>query len=386
MKTTILAMLLALLTLTTLVAFAQPVEEWNKTYGGPGFDLGSSVQETCDGGYIITGWTNSYGAGGLDVLLIKTDSDGNEEWKKTFGGSKDDGACSVQETYDGGYIIIGLTESYGAGDGDVWLIKTDPDGNKVWDKTFGGPNYDQGSSVQETYDGGYIITGLTESYGAGDGDVWLIKTDPDGNKVWDKTFGGSSRDRSESIKVTNDDGYIIVGFTESYGAGNRDIWLIKTDSDGNKVWDKTFGGSNDDIGTSVHQTSDKGYILIGSANSQTDAKSGRLAEDLWLIKTDPNGIEEWNKTFRFGESSVGISVQETNDGGYIIASQGFRTDAIIKTDSLGVKLWDITYGDKRGYPSIRSVQETGNGEYVLTGQFGGYEGDTDVLLIKINET
>jgi len=192
------------------------------------FDGGNSVRQTSDGGYIIAGWSRPLSGNGGDVWLIKTDANGNKEWDKTLGDGDGDWGGSAQQTSDGGYVIVGATGSLGAGGGDVWLIKTDADGGSVWDRTFGGPGYDIGQSVQQTTDGGYIIAGTTWSDGASNGDVWLIKTDADGNKVWDEVFGGDDDDRGYSVQQTLDGSYIIAGETKSYGASWYDVWLIKT--------------------------------------------------------------------------------------------------------------------------------------------------------------
>jgi len=203
-----------------------------ETIGGSGFDYGESVQQTRDGGYIIAGYTDSIGAGLFDVYLIKTDVDRNKLWEKTFGGDGNDRGYSVQQTSDGGYIIAGYTDSVGAGMTDVYLIKTSVDGEILWEKTFGGDGNDRGYSVQQTSDGGYIIAGYTRSPSVGTAgmmDVYLIKTDVDGQMLWEKTFGGQEHDRGYSVQQTSDGGYIITGNTESIGAGATDVYLIKTE-------------------------------------------------------------------------------------------------------------------------------------------------------------
>ena len=205
---------------------------WTKAYGGIRQDFGTSVRQTQDGGYIIAGCTNSFGQGTYKFYLIKTNASGDTLWSRTFGGGRNYYAYSVQQTSDGGYIIAGFADDVG-GKHDVFLIKTSSTGITLWQKAFGGLGYDEGYSVCQTSDGGYIIAGYTDSFGAGWWDVYLIKTNALGDTLWSRTYGGWDLDLGNSVQQTSDGGYIIAGWTWSFGAGNRDVYLIKTDANGN---------------------------------------------------------------------------------------------------------------------------------------------------------
>ncbi len=374
-----------LLFLTTFL-FAQtpPDTTWTKTFGGSEYEWGRAVQQTSDGGYIVAGETFSWGAGHYDVLLIKTDASGNDQWSKTYGGSSEDRCSAIQKTNDNGYIIIGTTASYGNGSYDFWLIKTDNSGNVLWDKTYGGSSWDWAYSVQQTNDNGYIITGYTESYGPGYAAVWLIKTDSLGNTDWSKTYGGSSSDYGCEVQQTDDGGYIIVGDTYSYGAGSRDFWLIKTNINGDTLWTKTFGGADSDGGKSVRQTSDNGYILTGYTKSY-----GMGESDLWLIKTDSSGNTLWTETYGDSKSDGGEAVRITPDGGYVATgnfeSEDSNTDVfVVKSEANGNNLWTKTI-DKTSNDWGRWIMPTDDGGFIIAGDNYTYEaGEYNIWLIKLN--
>ena len=381
------ALVIALALLVSCSSVAQSGDEqWNRTFGGSGWDVGFSVAQTSDGGYIVAGYTRSYGAGGNDVWLIKTNSEGNRQWSRTFGGSDWDGAYCVAQTSDGGYIVAGYTRSYDAGADDAWLIKTDSEGNEQWNRTFDGSGWDGAYSVEQTTDGGYILTGWRGSYiGRHQNDIWLIKTDSEGNEQWNRVFGGLLLDVGRCVRQTSDGGYIVIGKTWSYGAGCYDVWLIKTDSEGNKQWNRTFGGSEWDVGNCVAQTSDGGYIIVGRTTSY-----GAGAGDAWLIKTDSEGDEQWNQTFGGSGYDVGYCVTQTSDGGYIIAGEArsyadSRGDAwLIKTDSEGDEQWNQTFGGLGYYDVSYSVAQTSDGGYIVTGWTRSYGAGRDsVWLIKV---
>jgi hypothetical protein len=385
-KSIIACACLCMLVITGCHKNENKVQKWAKTFGGANSDYGFSVQQTSDKGYIITGYTYSYGAGGSDVYLIKTDTYGDTVWMKTFGGNGNDAGNSVHQTVDGGYVITGQTTSYGAGD-HVYLIKTDAYGDTVWAKTFGGNEVDCGRSVQQTSDGNYIIVGYTSSFGAGEFDIYFIKTEANGNLIWTKTFGGTNSDCGYSVEQTLDGGYIITGYTYSYGAGGSDVYLIKADENGDTVWTKTFGGNDNDYGFSIQQAIDGGYIIVGRTSSY-----GAGYDDVYLIKTDMNGNQSWVKTFGGSSPDGGNSVQQTSDGGFIICGYTNSFGAVgsdvylIKTDENGNTIWAKTFGGDSSADVGLAVRQTVDGGYIITGStFSFSTAHSDVYLIKTDE-
>jgi len=362
------------------------VIKWDKTYGGGNGDWAKSIQQTEDGGYIVAGYTASKGAGGTDFWVIKLDEEGNIIWDKTYGGSEGNGATSIQQTKDGGYIVAGGTESKGAGYADFWVIKLNARGNKIWDKTYGESGDDVATSIQQTKDGGYIVAGSTQSKGAGNYDFWVIKLDTRGNKIWDKTYSGGYWDEANSIQQTEDGGYIVAGRAASKGAGGADFWVIKLAEEGNKIWDKTYGGNDWDYANSIQQTEDGGYIVAGYT-----ASKGAGGTDFWVIKLDARGDIIWDKTYGGNNSDEAYSIQQTKDGGYIVAGKTESKGAgkedfwVIKLDKEGNIIWDKTYGGS-GDDWAYSIQQTKDGGYIVAGWTDSKgAGDKDFWVIKLDK-
>ena len=364
-------------------SFGQAQQAWTRTCGGTGSDGANSVQQTSDGGYIIAGYTGSFGAGDTDVYLVKTNASGDTLWTRTYGGTSFDEGWSVQQTSDGGYVIAGTTYSFGAGDCDVYLIKTDASGDTLWTRTYGGTNEDKGRSVRQTSDGGYIIAGYTCSFGAADYDVYLIKTNASGDTLWTKTYGRTNDDEGWSVQQTSDGGYIITGTTASVGTGGWDVYLLKTNASGDTLWTRTYGGMSYDYGSSVQQTSDGGYIVAGWTES-----FGAGGNDVYLVKTNASGDTIWTRTCGGIHSDEGNSVLQTSDGSDIIVGETWSFGAggedvyLIETDASGDTLWTRTCGGTSG-DWANSVQQTSDGGYIIAGVTASFgAGGEDVYLIK----
>ena len=288
---------------------------WNRTYGGTDNDSAYSVVQTSDGGYALAGTTYSFSVGGYDDFwLVKTDAAGNMQWNRTYGGADNDHIYSIVQSSDGGYALAGWTRSFGAGQGDFWLGKTDAAGNMQWNRTYGGASNEGVYSVVQTSDGGYALAGYTNSFGAGGWDFWLVKTNSTGHHQWNRTYGGADYDYAWSIVQTSDGGYTLAGYTRSFGTGQDDFWLVKTNATGNHEWNQTYGGTDYDTARSVVQTSDGGYVLAGHTNS-----FGAGGEDFWLVKTDSAGNMVWNRTYGGTGTDRPMSVIQTNDRGYALA-------------------------------------------------------------------
>jgi hypothetical protein len=307
--------------------------QWTKTIGGPESEEGNSLIQTSDGGYAITGFTKSFGTGELDVYLVKLDANGNLQWTKTIGGPKIEVGISLIQTSDGGYAIAGITTSFGAGGADVYVVKLDANGNLQWTKTIGGKKADVGTSIIQTSDGGYAIAGYTQSFGAGEADVYVVKLDANGNLQWTKTIGGEGSEGGSSLIQTSDGGYAIAGSTGSFGAGETDVYVVKLDASGHLQWTKTIGGKGWETGTSLIQTSDDGYAIAGSTSSdELAAYSGPAEADVYVVKLNAHGNLQWAKTIGGPEHDRGISLIQISDGGYAIAGS---------TQSFGAGEWDI---------------------------------------------
>jgi len=310
--------------------------QWTKTIGGPESEEGNSLIRTSDGGYAIAGYTESFGAGEDDVYVVKLDANGNLQWTKTIGGKKADMGTSLIQTSDGGYAIAGYTESFGAGEDDVYVVKLDANGNLQWTKTIGGKKADAGVSLIQTSDGGYAIAGYTKSFGAGEWDVYVVKLDANGNLQWTKTIGGKKEDAGRSLIQTSDGGYAIAGTTQSFGAGEWDVYVVKLDANGNLQWTKTIGGPESEIGQSLIQTSDGGFAIAGETYS-----FGAGGRDVYVIKLDANGNLQWTKTIGGENDDRGFSLIQTSDGVYVITGVTYSFGAggadvyVVKLDRNG---------------------------------------------------
>jgi len=366
-----LAAIAAAITFHVVCAIAQPqppVVEWERIYDRIDDNVASSVMECTNGGYILGGGIFWHDSGTTDFWLLKTDTQGDCLWSKTFGGENLEDCNEVLQTADGGYLLLGSTSSYSSGLWDTWLLKTDANGDSVWSRTYGGSGADVCISLQPTFDGGYVFAGVTTTFGAGGEDAWLVKTDADGNCQWSRAYGGADGDDwGQSVVQTSDGGYAIGGTTYSYGAGWNDFWLIKTDAEGDCLWSRTYGDPLPDNCVEMTQTTDGGYVLAGCGDP-TNINGGKFQ----LAKAAASGEQEWIRNYSTPQGrGIAYCVVQTSDGGYLLGGSyddlGIAfTVWIVRTDSNGDSLWSLIFTGPEGC-GLRDIIRTTDGGYALAG-------------------
>ncbi|NHM06844.1 T9SS type A sorting domain-containing protein [Flavobacterium sp. CYK-4] len=404
-----------------------PTIEWQKSLGGSAMDLGNDIKPTNDGGYIALGSTFSNDffigqnyRGSFDIYVVKTDANGNIQWQKTFGGSGYDVGISIEQTADNGYLISGYTDSTDGdittnhGLFDVMVMKLNADGNLQWLQTYGGSSIENSFHIIELGEGGYIFSGHTSSTDGqinsnhGQADAWIVKLNSSGEILWQKTLGGSQLEFINKILPTNDNNLIIVGHTNSSDGdvsinhGSIDGWIVKLSPDGNLIWEKTFGSSGDDYLYDIKTTSDGGYIASGQSDSVEGDFAGQHGLfDAWTVKLTGDGILQWQKIYG-GSLDESLSIaHETVDGNFIFAGETASEDGdlvsglgeqdvwIVKTNNSGEILWQQRYGGTasesinafvptvdNGFVSI-SPSTSNDGD--LTNNAGGF----DFWLVKL---
>ncbi|GHS95363.1 hypothetical protein AGMMS50276_10670 [Synergistales bacterium] len=399
-------------------AATAPDIEWQKSLGGSGSDgtyCTYSIQQTSDGGYIVAGWSASKDGdvtgnhGDSDYWIVKLDSTGGIVWQKSLGGSMGDSTYSIQQTSDGGYIVAGWSASNDGdvtgnhGDNDYWIVKLDSTGGIVWQKSLGGSSRDYATSIQQTSDGGYIVAGLSSSK---DGDVtgnhgysdyWIVKLDSTGGIVWQKSLGGSGYDEAFSIQQTSDGGYIVAGRSNSNDGdvtdhhGDNDYWIVRLNSTGGIVWQKSLDWAGSDAGYSIQQTSDGGYIVAGDSfrpyySNRGDISGYHGLSDYWIVKLDSTGDIVWQKSLGGSGIDRAFSIQQTSDGGYVVAGESDSNDGdvtgnhgdndywIVRLNSTGGIVWQKSLGGS-GYDVTHSIQQTSDGGYIVAGYSNSNDGD-----------
>lgn len=374
-------LLIGLICFISLSTHAQIM--FQKHYGGSGDDYGSTCLQTSDGGYIVTGSTDSYGLGGWDIYVIRTNEYGETLWTKTYGGSSYDVSTDIIATDDGNYAICGITDSYGYGNHDVYLIKIDQNGDTLWAKTYGGTGSDAGYSIVQTLDNGIVISGNTGSFSPVTSSIYLIKTDENGDTLWTKTYYKQDVNTGYDVIETNDTG-LLIAVTLSNTILTHDYMLIKTNMNGDTIWTKVYDKGGDDWLSCAIELSGGDFIISGRTNSM-----GYGGYDTFLARYNNSGDEIWFKNYGGTEDDLGGRIVVTNDLGIVFSGSTYSfghgsSDAyLIKTNLSGDTLWTKTYGgianDNGG-----SIEQTMDGGLIIGGSSTSFGNGSEVYLIKTN--
>jgi regulation of enolase protein 1 (concanavalin A-like superfamily) len=358
---------------------------WKRTYGGAGSDMAYAIVATSDGNFIIAGETSSFGAGDPNVYLLKISPNGDTIWTRTYGGFHDDHAYAITPTQDGNFIVAGMTSSFGAGGGDVYLLKISPNGDTIWTRTYGGIYNESARAITPTQDGNFIVAG--EKYFLGDVYLYLLKISPKGDTVWTRTYGGLGNENAivAIITPTQDGNFIVAGATSTYTAGNGDVYLLKISPNGDTIWTRTYGGANYDWATAITPTQDGNFIVAGGTSS-----FGVEFYDVYLLKISSKGETLWTRTYGGISIDKATTIIPTQDGNFIVTgvtfSVGTGSDDIylLKISPQGDTVWTRTYGGANNYRA-NAITSTNDGNYIVAGwtSTSGSQDDDDILFLSI---
>jgi hypothetical protein len=376
------SMLMLSVLLSAPLAWAgKPNTLWVRHIGTPSIDYGYSIKQTLDGGFILTGVTHSSGSG--DVYLLKTNADGDSIWSRTYGGPEEDVGKYVNVCDDGGYVVVGYTYSYGSGQSDLYLIRTDAVGDTLWTRVYGGTGYDEGTSVTETDEGGFIATGYANSWWIRN-EAWVVKTDSNGDSVWTRRFQTVNNTYAHEVVETTLGGQTYsVGGTCRWLYRSNDFYLIRMEQDGDTLWTRSYGSTGWEDCYGLDRTDDLGFFLAGRTNSM-----GAAAWDFYIVRADAGGDSLWHRVCDTSGYDYAYSIKETPDGGCIAVGDtdyGPSTSNayIVKLDAAGDTLWTRIYGSGSS-DKAHEVQVTPDGGYIIGGW--GYDssgGGYDFMLIRM---
>lgn len=359
---------------------------YQKNFGGKEYDMGKDLIETPDGGIIVVGSTRSYSKGEEDIWIIRIDRFGHLEWRRNYGGSAKDEGFKVIAADDGGYIILGSTYSFGAGNGDAWLLKINEKGRKIWDRIIGAEGLDIALDIAKGIDKDYILAGFTESSGEGEADLWMVKTNERGEVIWQQTFGGEQWDGATSVVANADSSYTFSGYHQSFSLGGvTDGMTICMDANGEELWKRNHGGDKSEIITNMIQSKDGGYLCVGSSDTHSQGE-----QDVWVFKINEEGKEIWQKMIGGKVRDIGKKAILLANGDYIIAGEtasygkGDKDAWLLKMSSSGKLLWRKEFGDAQAQVA-NGVIATSDGGLAFAGYTTSKEGNTDVWVVKMDK-
>lgn len=363
--------------------------EWSsflKTFGGTEGDWGYDLIQAADGSYVIAGGKSVNTSSGASHYLIKTFSDGNLDWEGTYGGISWDGTYAFTPTIDGSYMLTGYTD--GDGNTDVFVVEANSSGIELNSGPYGGNGDESGRAIQQTPEGDFIILGTTNSSGAGGDDFYLLKINGLGTEEWTKTFGGAGFEEAFGLAIDSDGNYLMVGYTDSFDEPNGEVFLVKTNSDGETLWTKSYPEMSTSVGSTIINTTDGGAIIAGGVGDEVLETSNAL-----LIKINNQGEKEWSQTYGTAQGQTAQDVYQTADGGFVFTGiQSTSNGAVVnfdiylvKTDANGNEEWSRTFGEgENDYGN--AVIQTIDGGYAIAGATGSYgQGGGDVILIKTDD-